>query len=322
MEVAAIKNGEVLLLENPRFHPGEQKNDPTFAAKLGALADIYVNDAFGTAHRAHASTEGVTKFIPQSAAGFLMMKEIQYLGGALSNPARPFVAIIGGAKISGKIDVIKNLMKVVDVLIIGGGMSYTFLKSRRFEIGKSLVENDKVELADQLIAQSVDTDVPLLLPIDHVIADKFDPHANVKTVARGGILPDWEGMDIGPQTIEKYAEFIRTGQTIFWNGPVGVFEMAPFAKGTLAIAKLLAEASEKGATTIVGGGDSVAAVTQMGLAPKMTHISTGGGASLEFMEGKQLPGILALTVKKVSAPAAVSAEVEAKQQFHSQFRNP
>jgi phosphoglycerate kinase len=296
--VSEMKSGDVLLLENVRFHAEEEKNNPDFAKKLAALADIYVNDAFGTAHRAHASTEGVTKFVSQSAAGFLMMKEIKYMGGALSNPTRPFVAIVGGSKISSKIDVIKNLMKIVDVLIIGGGMSYTFLKARKFEIGKSLVENDKMELAKELLGQSIDTDVPLLLPIDHVIADKFDAKANVKTVPRGGILPEWEGMDIGPSTVEKYANFIRPAKTLFWNGPVGVFEMEPFAKGTFAIAKLLAEASDKGATTIVGGGDSVAAVTQMGLASKMSHISTGGGASLEFMEGKELPGIVALTDKK------------------------
>jgi phosphoglycerate kinase len=297
-EVASMKNGDIVLLENVRFHAEEEKNNPDFSKKLAALADIYVNDAFGTAHRAHASTEGVTKFVTQSAAGFLMMKEIKYLGGALSNPARPFVAIIGGSKISTKIDVIQNLMKIVDVLIIGGGMAYTFLKARKFEIGKSLVENDKIKLAKELMGQSIDTDVPLLLPIDHVIADKFDAKANVKVVPRGGILPEWEGVDIGPATVEKYANFIKTAKTIFWNGPVGVFEMEPFAKGTFAIAKLLAEASGKGATTIVGGGDSVAAVTQMGLASKMSHISTGGGASLEFMEGKQLPGIVALTDKK------------------------
>jgi phosphoglycerate kinase len=297
-EISAMKNGEVVLLENVRFHPEEEKNDPAFAKKLAALADIYVNDAFGTAHRAHASTEGVTQFVNQSAAGFLMMKEIKYLGGALSNPDMPFVAIVGGSKISSKIDVIKKLMEVVDVLIIGGGMSYTFLKSRGFEIGKSLVENDKLDLAKELLTQSIDTDVPLLLPIDHVIADKFDAKANVKVVTRGGILPEWEGMDIGPATVEKYSHFIRSAKTIFWNGPVGVFEMEPFAKGTFAIAKLLADASGKGATTIVGGGDSVAAVTQMGLASKMSHISTGGGASLEFMEGKQLPGIVALTDKE------------------------
>jgi phosphoglycerate kinase len=297
-EVSTMKNGDVVLLENVRFHAEEEKNDPAFAKKLAELADIYVNDAFGTAHRAHASTEGVTKFVGQSAAGFLMMKEIKYLGGALSSPETPFVAIIGGSKISSKIDVIKKLMVVVDVLIIGGGMSYTFLKSRGFEIGKSLVENDKLDLAKQLLSQSIDTDVPLLLPIDHVIADKFDAKANVKVVTRGGILPEWEGMDIGPATVEKYSHFIRSAKMIFWNGPVGVFEMEPFAKGTFAIAKLLAEVSEKGTVTIVGGGDSVAAVTQMGLASKMSHISTGGGASLEFMEGKQLPGIVALTDKK------------------------
>ncbi len=216
----------------------------------------------------------------------------------MSNPVRPFVAIIGGSKISTKIDVIKKLMTVVDVLIIGGGMSYTFLKARKFEIGKSLVENDKLELAKELLAQSIDTDVPLLLPIDNVIADDFSPKANVKTVARGGILPDWQGMDIGPLTVEKYSHFIKSAKTIFWNGPVGVFEMEPFAKGTNAIAKLLADASDNGAITIVGGGDSVSAVNQAGLASKMSHISTGGGASLEFMEGKELPGIVALTDKK------------------------
>ena len=296
--VADMKNGDVALLENVRFYPEEEKNNPDFAKKLAALADIYVNDAFGTAHRAHASTEGITKFVSQSAAGFLLTKEIKYLGGALSNPVRPFVAIIGGSKISTKIDVIKKLMTVVDVLIIGGGMSYTFLKARKFEIGKSLVENDKLELAKELLAQSIDTDVPLLLPIDNVIADDFSPKANVKTVARGGILPDWQGMDIGPLTVEKYSHFIKSAKTIFWNGPVGVFEMEPFAKGTNAIAKLLADASDNGAITIVGGGDSVSAVNQAGLASKMSHISTGGGASLEFMEGKELPGIVALTDKK------------------------
>lgn len=296
--VAAMKNGDITLLENVRFYPEEEKNNPDFAKKLAALADIYVNDAFGTAHRAHASTEGITKFVAQSAAGFLLTKEIKYLGGALSNPERPFVAIVGGSKISTKIDVIKSLMGVVDVLIIGGGMSYTFLKSRKFEIGKSLCENDKIGLAKELMAQSIDTDVPLLLPIDHVIADDFSAKANIKTVPRGGIMPGWEGMDIGPATVEKYAHFIKGAKTIFWNGPVGVFEMEPFAKGTYAIAKLLADASDNGATTIVGGGDSVAAVNQAGLAPKMSHISTGGGASLEFMEGKQLPGIVALTDKK------------------------
>jgi len=296
--IAGMKNGDIALLENIRFYAEEEKNDPDFAKKLASLVDLYVNDAFGTAHRAHASTEGVTKFVPQSAAGFLLTKEIKYLGAALSNPERPYVAIVGGSKISTKIDVIKSLMGVVDVLIIGGGMSYTFLKSRKFEIGKSLCENDKLPLAKQLLSQSIDTDVPLLLPIDHVIADDFSAKANIKTVPRGGIMPGWEGMDIGPATVEKYSHFIKSAKTLFWNGPVGVFEMEPFSKGTFAIAKLLADASDNGATTIVGGGDSVAAVNQAGLASKMSHISTGGGASLEFMEGKQLPGIVALTDKK------------------------
>jgi phosphoglycerate kinase len=296
-ETAKMKDGDVALLENVRFYEQEEKNDPAFAKQLSELADVYVNDAFGTAHRAHASTEGITKYVKPCAAGFLMMKEIQYLGKAASNPDRPFVAIIGGAKISGKIDVIKNLMTKVDALIIGGGMAYTFLKARKLEIGKSILEEDKVELAKELLMQSLDTNVPLLLPIDHVVADKFDAAAQVKTVARSGIEPEWMGLDVGPLTIEKFGNFIRTAKTLFWNGPVGAFEMAPFAKGTLAIAKMLAEATERGATTIVGGGDSVAAVTQMGLNAKMSHVSTGGGASLEFMEGKELPGIVALTDK-------------------------
>ncbi|GEM_PF-197552 len=296
-EIAKMKDGDVVMLENVRFYEQEEKNDPAFAKQLAELADIYVNDAFGAAHRAHASTEGITKHVAQSAAGFLMMKEIQYLGKALSNPERPFVAIIGGSKISSKIDVIKSLLDKVDVLIIGGGMAYTFLKARSMGIGKSLCEEDKVELAKELLNQSLDTDVPLLLPIDHVVADAFSATANTKIVTRGGIESEWEGLDIGPQTVEKYAHFIRVAKTLFWNGPVGAFEMAPFAKGTNAIAKLLAEATDRGATTIVGGGDSVAAVTQMGLNAKMSHISTGGGASLEFMEGKELPGIVALTNK-------------------------
>jgi phosphoglycerate kinase len=287
----------VALLENVRFYNEEEGNDPAFAQKLADLAEVYVNDAFGTAHRAHASTEGVTKYLKPCVAGFLMMKEIKYLGGALSDPQRPFVAIIGGSKISTKIDVIKHLMEIVDILIIGGGMSYTFLKSEGHGIGKSIVEDDKLDLAKELIKQSIETDVPLLLPIDHIVSDAFDAKANVKTVLRGDIGPEWEGMDIGPKTVEKYTTFIHTAKTIFWNGPVGVFEMEPYAKGTRAIAKLLAEASDKGVTTIVGGGDSVAAVTQMGFASKISHISTGGGASLEFMEGKVLPGIAALTDK-------------------------
>ena len=296
-EIAKMKDGDVVMLENVRFYEQEEKNDPAFSKQLAELADLYVNDAFGAAHRAHASTEGITKHLPQAAAGFLMMKEIQYLGKALANPERPFVAIIGGSKISSKIDVIKSLLEKVDVLIIGGGMAYTFLKARNLDIGKSLCENDKVDLAKELMKESLDTDVPILLPIDHVVADAFSATANIKIVTRGNIEPEWEGLDIGPQTIEKYAQFIRTAKTIFWNGPVGAFEMAPFAKGTQAIAKLLAEATDHGATTIVGGGDSVAAVTQMGLNTRMSHISTGGGASLEFMEGKELPGIVALTNK-------------------------
>jgi 3-phosphoglycerate kinase len=296
-ELSQMKPGEVALLENIRFYPEEEKNDLEFSKKLAKLADIYVNDAFGTAHRAHASTEGVTHHLPYSLAGFLMMKEIHYLGKTLENPERPFLAIIGGSKISSKIGVIQNLMKRVDFLIIGGGMSYTFLKAQKCEIGKSLVELDQIPLAKELMIQALQTDVPLLLPLDHVIADQLTENAKTRIVPQSGILPEWEGVDIGPNTIEKFLNFIRMAKTIFWNGPVGIFEMKPFSQGTLAMARGLSEASKNGAITIVGGGDSVAAVTQMGLANHMSHISTGGGASLEFMEGKELPGIVALSNK-------------------------
>lgn len=292
-----LKDGEVLLLENLRFHAEEEQNDPAFAKQLSELGELYVNDAFGTAHRAHASTEGVTRHFRQNAAGFLMEKEIDSLSTALDNPQRPFVAILGGAKVSDKINVIQNLIKIVDILIIGGGMSYTFLKSRRMEIGNSICEDDRLDMARELVRISIDTDVPLLLPIDHVVADNFSATANYKIVPRGGIEPGWEGMDIGPLTIQKYANFIRTAKTIFWNGPVGVFEFEPFAKGSFAIAQLLAEATERGAMTIIGGGDSIAAIHKAGLAEKISHISTGGGASLEFLEGKTLPGVAALTDK-------------------------
>jgi phosphoglycerate kinase len=295
--VAKMNNGDVALLENLRFYEQEEKNDPAFSKQLADLAEMYVNDAFGTAHRAHASTEGVTKYLKPCAAGFLMIKEIKYLGGAVSNPARPFVAIIGGAKISGKIDVISNLMNVADTVIVGGGMAYTFFKSMGYEVGKSLLEVDKVDLAKTTLEKSKSIGKPLLLPVDNVIAQELKEGVPTKVVASNQIPADWEGLDVGPQTLKKYEEIISKAKTIFWNGPVGAFEVKPFDIGTLAIAKMLAAATGRGAATIVGGGDSVAAVTQMGLASKMSHISTGGGASLEFMEGKILPGIQALTDK-------------------------
>jgi phosphoglycerate kinase len=294
--VAKMKEGDILLLENVRFYKEEEKNDPEFAKKLAALADIYVDDAFGTCHRAHASTEGVTRYL-KGYAGFLMEKEIKFLGQLIEKPARPFVAILGGAKISGKIDVIQNLIMKVDTLVIGGGMAYTFFKARGVEVGKSIVEEDKVELAKEILKKAIDRGIPLMLPIDHVIADKFDANANSQVVTRAGILPDWQGMDIGPETITKFGHAIKKARTIFWNGPMGVFEFPKFANGTIAIAKLVAEATGKGVVSVIGGGDSVAAVEQAGLADKMTHISTGGGASLEFVEGKVLPGIACLQDK-------------------------
>lgn len=294
--VASLHPGSVLLLENVRFYKEEEKNDPAFAKKLASLADVYVNDAFGTAHRAHASTEGVTKYL-KGYAGFLMEKEIKFLGQLLENPGRPFVAILGGAKISGKIDVISSLINKVDTLIIGGGMAYTFFKARGVEVGQSLVEADKIELAKETLKKAIDRGIPLMLPIDHLVADKFDANANAKVVTRAGIPADWQGMDIGPETITKFGHAIKKAQTIFWNGPMGVFEFPKFANGTMAIAKMVAEATAKGAVSVIGGGDSVAAVEKAGLADKMTHISTGGGASLEFVEGKVLPGIACLQDK-------------------------
>ncbi|MBN3033899.1 MAG: phosphoglycerate kinase [Candidatus Saganbacteria bacterium] len=293
---AKLRAGDILLLENVRFYKEEEKNDPAFAEKLAALADLYVNDAFGTAHRAHASTEGVTKYL-KGYAGFLMEKEIKFLGQLLENPARPFVAILGGAKISGKIDVIENLLAKVNTLIIGGGMAYTFFKARGVEVGKSLVEEDKIGLAREILKKAIDRGIPLMLPIDHVVADKFDANADSRIVTRAGIPADWQGMDIGPETITKFGHAIKKAKTIFWNGPMGVFEFAKFSKGTTAIAEMVAEATGKGASSVIGGGDSVAAVEQAGLAGKMTHISTGGGASLEFVEGKTLPGIACLRDK-------------------------
>ena len=294
--VAKLKAGDLLLLENVRFYKEEEKNDPEFAKKLASLADVYVNDAFGTAHRAHASTEGVTKYL-KGYAGFLMEKEIKFLSQLLENPARPFVAILGGAKISGKIDVIENLLAKVNTLIIGGGMAYTFFKARGVDVGHSLVEADKIGLAREILKKAIDRGVPLMLPIDHVVAEKFDANAESKIVTRAGIPSEWQGMDIGPETITKFGHAIKKAKTIFWNGPMGVFEFDKFSKGTTAIAKMVADATAQGAVSVIGGGDSVAAVEKAGLADKMTHISTGGGASLEFVEGKTLPGIACLQDK-------------------------
>lgn len=290
-----LEVGQTLLLENVRFHPEEEKNDSAFAKKLAALADVYVNDAFGSAHRAHASTEGITKFVKQAAAGLLMEKELKYLGRALESPPRPFVAIIGGAKVSDKIDVIRNLLTKVDTLLIGGAMAYTFLKAQGMQVGKSLVEDDKLDLAKELLYEAKAKNVRLLLPTDHVIAEKIDAAAATEIVGSEAIPAGQMGLDIGPDTRKAFSEAIRGANTIVWNGPMGVFEMAPFAQGTLAVANAVANNST--ATSIVGGGDSVSAVNEAGVATKITHISTGGGASLEFLEGKKLPGVEALTEK-------------------------
>lgn len=292
-----LKNGEVLLLENLRFHKEEEENDREFARQLAARCDLYVNDAFGSAHRAHASTEGVTHFFKQNAAGYLMQKELQYLGEALENPQRPFVAILGGAKISGKIDVIENLLGKTDALLIGGGMIFTFFKAHGWEIGKSLLEADRLDMAKEILKRAQGGKTRLELPVDVLIADKFEAGAKTRTVGVHEIPGDWIGVDIGPKSIGAFKEILSSAKTVVWNGPMGVFEIEDFAKGTEAIARSLAEITQKGATTIVGGGDSAAAVKKFNLEDKITHVSTGGGASLEFLEGKVLPGVAALTEK-------------------------
>jgi phosphoglycerate kinase len=293
-KVGALQNGQVLLLENVRFYKEEEKNDPEFAKKLAANADLYVNDAFGTAHRAHASTEGVTKYLSPSVGGYLIEKELQYLQNAIENPQRPLVAIIGGSKVSSKIGVIEALLEKCDKLIIGGGMIFTFFKARGLSVGKSLVEEDKLELAKSLEAKAKEKGVTFLLPTDVVIADKFAADANSQTVSVESIPDGWMGLDIGPDSIKVFQEALADCKSVVWNGPMGVFEFEKFAAGTEAIAHTLAEISKGGATTIIGGGDSVAAVEKVGLADQMSHISTGGGASLELLEGKELPGIVAL----------------------------
>ncbi|CAL9751157.1 unnamed protein product [Musa acuminata subsp. burmannicoides] len=292
--ISALPDGGVLLLENVRFYKEEEKNDPEFAKKLASLADLYVNDAFGTAHRAHASTEGVTKYLKPSVAGFLMQKELDYLVGAVSNPKKPFAAIVGGSKVSTKIGVMESLLEKVDILILGGGMIFTFYKAQGYSVGSSLVEEDKLNLATSLLEKAKSKGVSLLLPTDVVVADKFAADAESKIVPASGIPDGWMGLDIGPDSIKSFSGTLESTKTIIWNGPMGVFEYEKFAVGTEAIAKKLADLSGSGVTTIIGGGDSVAAVEKVGLAAKMSHISTGGGASLELLEGKTLPGVLAL----------------------------
>lgn len=290
---ADLKPGQVLLLQNTRFRPEEKKNNPDFSKDLASLADIYVDDAFGSCHRAHASTEGIAKYLP-AVSGFLIQKELKFIGGALDNPQHPFVAILGGAKVSDKIGVITNLLDKVDTLIIGGGMAYTFYKAQGYEIGTSLLEEDKVDLAADLLKKAGEKGVKLYLPVDNVVAPEFAADATPTVVDSNAMPSDQMGMDIGPKTRELFADVIKNAKTVIWNGPMGVFEFPPFAEGTKAVAKAMAESE---ATTIIGGGDSAAAVKQLGFADKIDHISTGGGASLEFMEGKVLPGIAVLEDK-------------------------
>ena len=292
--VAAMQDGDVLLLENVRFYPEEEANDAEFAKKLASVADLYVNDAFGTAHRAHASTEGVTKYLSPSVAGFLMEKELQYLGSAIDNPQRPLAAIIGGSKVSSKIGVIEKLLEKCDKLLLGGGMVFTFYKARGLNVGKSLVEDDKLELAKSLEEKAKQRGVTFLLPTDVVVADKFDAAANTQTVPVESIPEGWMGLDIGPDSVKTFQDALADCKTVIWNGPMGVFEMEKFAAGTEGIARSLAGLTQTGTTTVIGGGDSVAAVEQLNLGEQMSHISTGGGASLELLEGKELPGVAAL----------------------------
>ena len=297
--VKVMQNGDVLLLENLRFHKAETKNEGEFCKALGKLGDVYVNDAFGTAHRAHASTTGVAEYIPETAVGYLMRRELQFLGGAVADPVRPFAAILGGAKVSDKIKVIEKLLEKVQTLIIGGGMACTFLKSQGYEIGGSLLEEDSLDLAKELIHKAKQKGVEFLLPIDLVIAERFENNAATKVVSIEEGAPDgWLILDIGPKSAEKFGDSILGSGTVLWNGPMGVFEMETFSKGTYAIAQSLAKATDNGAVTIIGGGDSAAAIQMSGLSERITHVSTGGGASLEFLEGKELPGVSAIQQSK------------------------
>ena len=290
-----LEDGEVVLLENLRFHAEEEKNNPEFAKQLSELGDIYVNDAFGSAHRAHASTEGVTQYIETCAAGYLMVKELDYLGKAIAEPKRPFTAILGGAKISGKIDVIENLLPKVDTLIIGGGMAYTFYKAKGYEIGTSLLEKDKIDLAKEILKKAESSKAKLQLPVDVVVAPEFKDDSPSEVVDVDKMPAEKMGLDIGPKTIELFTEIINESKTVVWNGPMGVFEFPNFAKGTNAVSQALADATSDGAITVIGGGDSASAIKKAGLSDKVSHVSTGGGASLEFLEGKELPGVAALS---------------------------
>ena len=293
--VDQMQSGDILLLENVRFHAEETKNVESFSKQLAEFGDVYINDAFGSAHRAHSSTEGVTKFIKTAAAGYLMQKELDYLGDAISNPKRPYCAILGGAKISGKIDVINNLLDKVDILLIGGGMAFTFFKAQGKEIGKSLLEEEKIDVAKELLEKLKNSKVKFYLPLDVVIADEFKNDSPKKVVDIDNIPADKMGMDIGPKTIKAFCDEIMLSKTVVWNGPMGVFEMENFAMGTMEIAGALAKATKEGSVTIVGGGDSAAAISKAGLENNVSHVSTGGGASLEFLEGKELPGVVALS---------------------------
>lgn len=295
--IAAAKPGEIVVMENVRFYPEETKNNPDFSKKLAELGDVFINDAFGSSHRAHSSVAGITEFLQPAAAGFLLEKEIRYLSDSIHNPKRPFVAIMGGAKVSDKIPVIENLIDNVDTIIVGGGMTYTFYKALGRPIGKSLLEADKVELAQEIMDKAKAKGVNFLLPVDSTVSREFSNDGEFKTVDADGIEDGWMALDIGPKTVELYGETIRAAGTVVWNGPMGVFEMSNFANGTFAVAQALADATKTGAITIIGGGDSAAAIKKAGLDDQVTHVSTGGGASLEYLEGKVLPGIEALTEK-------------------------
>lgn len=289
--------GDIVLLENVRFHKGETKNDPEFSKALAKLGDLFINDAFGSSHRAHSSVSGITTYLQPAAAGFLLEKEIRYLSDSINAPKRPFVAVLGGAKVSDKIPVIENLINKVDTIIVGGGMTYTFYKAKGLPIGNSILEEDRVELAGKLIQEAKEKGVNLMLPVDSVIADKFSNEANLKVVGENGIEYGWMALDIGPETIRLYSDCITNAGTVIWNGPMGVFELDNFSKGTFAVARALADATDQGTISIIGGGDSAAAIKKAGLEKNVTHVSTGGGASLEYLEGKELPGITALTDK-------------------------
>ncbi|MCC5934222.1 MAG: phosphoglycerate kinase [Balneolales bacterium] len=295
--IAKAKAGDVVLLENVRFHAGETKNDPELSKKFAALGDVFVNDAFGSSHRAHCSVAGITEHLQPAAAGYLLQKEIQFLSDSVNSPERPFVAVLGGAKVSDKIGVIRNLLPKVNTIIIGGGMAYTFMKAKGLPIGKSLLEADKVELAGELLKEAEEQGVKLMLPVDSVVSQEFSNEAAFKTVAEDGIEDDWMALDIGAETTKLYSDEVRAAKTVIWNGPMGVFEMANFSKGTFALAQAMADATAGGAITIIGGGDSASAIKKAGLADKVSHVSTGGGASLEYLEGKDLPGISSLTDK-------------------------